>query len=278
MSDIYESSRSHHRIVTKLSLMLESTYALKRVQDGTFDIETKRKAGGGMVKILVVDDDKRIVDMIEQFFSLQDMKVVKAHSGMDALAMMDETVDLVLLDVNMDQLSGMDVCKRLREHYKVPIVFLSANTTASDKILGLGYGADDYITKPFDPMELIARVKAHLRRHQEYNEATSGARILEFSDYVFNREAHRLTKGDQEIFLSATEFKLLSYLIDHPNVVISRKTLLADVWESEHYDENTVTAYVKRLREKIDSEDNEHALIKSIRGAGYRFEAEIRRR
>lgn len=228
-----------------------------------------------MPRVLVVDDDKRIVKMVEQFLTLNNMKVITAYDGKDAIAMMDERVDLVLLDVNMGEMGGMETCQWIRERYKVPILFLSANTSSSDKILGLGYGADDYITKPFDPMELIARIKAQLRRHQEYNEVFKADNTIKFGDFTFNKSAHRLMKGDQELVLSSTEFKLLSFLIEHPNKVYSRKTLLAEVWESEHYDENTVTAYMKRLRQKIRLGDDDQAYIKSVRGVGYIFEAEL---
>lgn len=228
-----------------------------------------------MPKILVVDDDKRIVKMVEQFLLLNNMTVITAYDGKDAIALMDERVDLVLLDVNMGEMGGMETCQWIRQRYKVPILFLSANTSSSDKILGLGYGADDYITKPFDPMELIARIKAQLRRHQEYNEVFKLDSNVKFGDFTFNKSAHRLTKGDQELVLSSTEFRLLSFLIDHPNVVFTRKTLLAEVWESEHYDENTVTAYIKRLRQKVRVGDDDQAYIKSVRGVGYIFEAEL---
>lgn len=227
-----------------------------------------------MPKILVVDDDKRIVTMVEQFLKLNDMSVVAAYSGKDAMALMDDSIDLVLLDINMGQISGMETCRWIRERYKVPILFLSANTAASDKIMGLGYGGDDYITKPFDPMELIARIKAHLRRFQEYNAGFRSDQTLKFGEFTFNKKAHRLTKGDQEVVLSSTEFKLLSFLLEHPGTVFSRKTLLAEVWESEHYDENTVTAYIKRLREKVRLGEDDQAYIKSVRGVGYIFEAE----
>ena len=228
-----------------------------------------------MPRILVVDDDRRIVKMVEQFLVLNGMSVIPAYDGKDAIALMDERVDLVLLDVNMSEMGGMETCQWIRQRYKVPILFLSANTSTSDKILGLGYGADDYITKPFDPMELIARIHAHLRRRQEYNEVRGQNKILRFGDFTFNKSAHRVMKGDQELVLSSTEFRLLSYLIEHPNVVFSRKTLLAEVWESEYYDENTVTAYIKRLRQKIRLGDDDQAYIKSVRGVGYIFEAEL---
>lgn len=230
-----------------------------------------------MPRILVVDDDKRIVKMVEQFLTLEGMNVVKAYDGRDAIALMDERIDLVLLDVNMEDIGGMEACKWIRERYKVPILFLSANISSADKILGLGYGADDYITKPFDPMELIARIKAHLRRYREYNEVFKPDQAIRFGDFTFIKSAHRLMKGEEELVLSSTEFKLLCFLIEHPGVVFSRKTLLSEVWESEHYDENTVTAYVKRLRQKIRLGEDDQAYIKSVRGVGYIFEAELNR-
>lgn len=130
--------------------------------------------------------------MVEQFLLLNNMSVITAYDGKDAIALMDERVDLVLLDVNMSEMGGMETCQWIRQRYKVPILFLSANTSSSDKILGLGYGADDYITKPFDPMELIARIQAQLRRHQVYNETVRVGSQVKFGDFIFNKSAHRL--------------------------------------------------------------------------------------
>ncbi|MFT9493972.1 response regulator transcription factor [Anaerosolibacter sp.] len=227
-----------------------------------------------MHKILVVDDDKSIVLMITEFLKIHDMKVIQAFNGKEAVELLDESIQLVILDINMNGLNGIEVCKMIRENYNVPILFLSANAAQHDKVLGLGVGADDYITKPFDPIELVARVKAHIRRHEKYNKNSRGNMVTVFDEFHVYRNAHKVIKGEEEIYLSSTEFKLLLYFMDHRYTAITRKQILADVWESEHYDENTVTAYVKRLREKLKNDENDQEYIKSVRGIGYIFEAD----
>ena len=226
---------------------------------------------------MVVDDDKNIVYMITEFMKIHNIKVVQAFSGREAIELLDESIQLVILDINMNSLNGIEVCKMIRQNYNIPILFLSANSAQHDKVLGLGVGADDYITKPFDPLELIARVKAHIRRWQEYSEniSISKNKIIHFDEFTINRNAYKVMRNIEEISLSSTEFKLLLYFIDHVNMALTRKKILSDVWESDHYDENTVTTYVKRLREKLRIDENEQRYIKSVRGVGYIFEADI---
>ncbi|KXG74196.1 response regulator transcription factor [Thermotalea metallivorans] len=231
-----------------------------------------------MHKILVVDDEKKIVHMISEFMKIYEIQVVPAYSGKEAMEKLDPSIQLIILDINMESLNGIEVCKKIREaSNRIPIIFLSSNTAQCDKILGLGVGADDYITKPFDPLELVARVKAHIRRYRDYNPNVKGDenKIIQFDDIVVYRSAHKVTKKGQEVPLSSTEFKLLLYLIDHVHIAMTRKQILQDVWESEHYDENTVTTYVKRLRSKLFDCSRDQKYIQSIRGIGYIFEAEI---
>ncbi|MFZ5967375.1 MAG: response regulator transcription factor [Bacillota bacterium] len=228
-----------------------------------------------MHRIMVVDDDKKIVNMITEFMKIHNMKVVQAFSGQQALELLDESIQLIILDINMDSLNGVEVCKMIRRKYNTPILFLSGNATQYDKILGLGVGADDYITKPFDPLELIARVNAHIRRSEQYNKRRSTSKVISFDEFTVHRNAYKLIRNDEEIYLSSTEFRLLLYFLDNADQVLTRKQILADVWESEHYDENTVTTYVKRLREKIKGEEKDQTYIKSVRGVGYIFEADI---
>ena len=226
-----------------------------------------------MYKVMVVDDDRKIVYMITEFMKIHNINVVQAFSGKEAMELLDDSIQLVVLDINMGALNGIEVCKLIRQNYNIPILFLSANAAQHDKVLGLGVGGDDYITKPFDPLELMARVKAHIRRWQEYNtNESSKNEVIHFDDFSINRAAYKVMKNKKEISLSSTEFKLLLYFIDHANKALTRKQILADVWESNHYDENTVTTYVKRLREKIRDQDCDQRYIKSVRGVGYIFE------
>ena len=224
---------------------------------------------------MVVDDDRKIVYMITEFMKIHNMKVVQAFSGKEALELLDDSIQLVVLDINIGALNGIEVCKLIRQNNNIPILFLSANSAQHDKVLGLGVGGDDYITKPFDPLELMARVKSHIRRWQEYN--TNGnmkSEMILFDDFSINRVAYKVMKNKEEIPLSSTEFKLLLYFVDHANMALTRKQILTDVWESNHYDENTVTTYVKRLRGKIRDNENDQRYIKSVRGVGYIFEAQ----
>ncbi|SCY61337.1 response regulator transcription factor [Alkaliphilus peptidifermentans] len=228
-------------------------------------------------KIMVVDDDKNIVYMISQFMKIYNIEVVPVFNGKDAIKLLDESIQLVILDINMRTLNGIEVCKTIRMNYNIPILFLSGNSAQHDKVLGLGVGADDYITKPFDPLELAARVKAHIRRWQEYNVNINNSKnkMITFDEFSINRNTHKVMKNGEELSLSSTEFKLLLYFIDNTNTVLTRKKILSEVWESNHYDENTVTTYVKRLRQKLKIDENEQRYIKSVRGVGYVFEMEL---
>lgn len=226
-----------------------------------------------MDKIMVVDDEKRIVGMIAEFMKVNDIEVISAYNGEMALQRLSQDIQLFILDINMDKLNGIELCKIIRQKYNIPIIFLSSKTTQSDKVLGLGIGADDYITKPFDPIELVARVKSHIRRYREYCQSIKpqAGKVIRFNDITVYREAYKVTKGKQEISLSTTEFKLLLFFIDNVFKALTRNQILQHVWESEQYDENTVTTYVKRLRDKLQDYDEE-SYFKSVRGVGYIFE------
>lgn len=223
-----------------------------------------------MKKVLIVDDDKRVVKMLVEYMKLYSFETLCAESGKDALAFYDETVDLIILDINMAGMDGVEVCRKIRAGSNVPIIMLSANAASFDKVEALGAGADDYVVKPFDPIELLARVKAHIGRVERFKASSTLESPLEFADYQVFRNAHKVTKAGQEIKLSHTEFRLLLYLTDHAFTAITRKQLLKEVWENEMYDENIVNTYVKRLRLKLGC-DGER-FIKSIRGVGYILE------
>ena len=226
-----------------------------------------------MKKILIVDDDKRVVRMLEEYMKLYNFQTLCAGNGKDALALYDETVDLIILDINMQGMDGVEVCRRIRKQGNVPIIMLSANAASFDKVEALGAGADDYIVKPFDPVELLARVRAHIGRTERFKASRTMETPIEFDGYKIYRSAYRVTKDDEEIRLSNTEFRLLLYLVDHAFNAVSRKQILVDVWESDLYDENIVNTYIKRLRLKLGVGDG---YIKSIRSVGYMFEAELK--
>lgn len=223
-----------------------------------------------MKKVLIVDDDRRVVKMLVEYMKLYSFETLCAENGKDALAFYDETVDLIILDINMAGMDGVEVCRKIRAKSNVPIIMLSANAASFDKVEALGAGADDYVVKPFDPIELLARVKAHIGRVERFKASSTMESPIEFAGYQVYRNAYKVTKAGQEIKLSHTEFRLLLYLIDHAFTAITRKQLLKEVWENEMYDENIVNTYVKRLRLKLGCDGE--GLIKSIRGVGYIFE------
>jgi|AntRauTorckE6833_2_1112554.scaffolds.fasta_scaffold25414_4 DNA-binding response OmpR family regulator len=220
-----------------------------------------------MDKILVIDDEAAIVEMIEEFLSQSNFKIIKGYSRLDALAYIDETVDLVLLDISLgnNQNAGFEVCKEIRENYKIPIIFLSAKTTSLDKVTGFNAGGDDYITKPFDPMELIARINANLRRYKKYDRQKS--EIIRFKDLSINAISKRVFINEKEINLTQREYELLYFLLKNRGKIISREEILKSVWAHENYDINVVNTNIMRLRNKLSSNKDDY--IKSVHSRGY---------
>jgi DNA-binding response OmpR family regulator len=223
------------------------------------------------MKILVVDDDKKIVSMISDFMQINSIETIKCYSGKEAVELSkNHDIQLIILDINMDGINGFDTCKKIREFSNVPIIFLTAKITQLDKILGLGLGADDYITKPFDPLELVARVKANIQRSNSYRNTTT-QNILAHKNISVDLTTHKVTINNKTIALSSTEYALLIYLINNSNRIITRKELLINVWNSEIYTENTVNTYIMRLRNKIEKDKNFPESLITIRNEGYLF-------
>jgi len=222
------------------------------------------------MKILIVDDDKKIVSMIEDFMRINNIETISCYNGKDALRLAnDSSIELIILDINMNDMTGFEVCKEIRKTIHVPIIFLTAKTTQADKILGLGIGGDDYITKPFDPLELVARVKSHIRRHQIYDNEKQ--EIIEIRDLIINKKTHEVIIKNEPVELSSTEYALLLYLCENRNRILTRQELLTKVWKSHIYTENTVNMYIKRLRDKIELHKTEPEYLITIRGEGYVF-------
>ncbi|MBN2899565.1 MAG: response regulator transcription factor [Clostridia bacterium] len=226
------------------------------------------------MNILVVDDDKNIVSMISDFLIINQLTPISAYTAEEAMTRIAERpVDLIVLDVNLGEASGFELCKKIREASNVPIIFLTAKIAQSDKILGLGIGGDDYLTKPFDPLELVARIKSNLRRSKAYGEPSKETTELHCHHIILNTETRSVTVADTPIELSATEFHLLKYLMKNSNRILSRQELLINVWNSDLYTENTVNTYIKRLREKIEFDKNFPEILITIRGEGYILKA-----
>ena len=229
-----------------------------------------------MNKALVVDDEKLIVKGIKFSLEQDGYEVDVAYDGSEALKMAKEKeYDIVLLDVMLPEMDGMEVCQAIREFSEMPIIMLTAKGTDMDKILGLEYGADDYITKPFNILEVKARIKAIIRRNSKKSKATQkNERIIEVSDLKLDLDSRRVFEKDKELNLTAKEFDILELLTQNPDNVYSREKLLNIVWGNKLHeagDVRTVDVHVRRLREKIEPNPSEPKYIHTKWGVGYYF-------
>ena len=229
-----------------------------------------------MNKALVVDDEKLIVKGIKFSLEQDGYEVDVAYDGKEALKMAKEKeYDIVLLDVMLPEMDGMEVCQAIREFSEMPIIMLTAKGTDMDKILGLEYGADDYITKPFNILEVKARIKAIIRRNsKKSNAADKNDRIIEVSDLKLDLDSRRVFEKGNEVNLTAKEFDILELLTQNPDKVYSREQLLNIVWGNKLHeagDVRTVDVHVRRLREKIEPNPSEPKYIHTKWGVGYYF-------
>ena len=228
-----------------------------------------------MSRVLVVDDEKLIVKGIRFSLEQDNYQVDCAYDGEEALELAKtNTYDIVLLDVMLPELNGFEVCQQIREFSNVPIIMLTAKGDDMDKILGLEYGADDYITKPFNILEVKARIKAIMRRMSPKKEAAPKNEnlFLEVKDMKLDIEGHRVYIRDKEINLTSKEFELLELLISHPNKVYSREKLLKLVWGADYPgDVRTVDVHIRRLREKVEENPGEPKYVHTKWGVGYYF-------
>ena len=227
-----------------------------------------------MSKVLVVDDEKLIVKGIKFSLEQDGMDVECAYDGEEALSMAQKCeYDVVLLDIMLPKMDGFEVCKAIREFSNMPIIMLTAKGGDMDKILGLEYGADDYITKPFNILEIKARIKAMFRRSRRGNFAEAPGEIVK-NDLRMDLDARRVFIKDREVNLTAKEFDLLELLVNNPNKVYSREQLLSIVWGYEYPgDVRTVDVHVRRLREKIEENPKEPKYVNTKWGVGYYFKA-----
>ena len=227
-----------------------------------------------MRKVLVVDDEKLIVKGIKYSLEQDEMQVECAYDGEEALEKAKENqYDIILLDVMLQGLTGFEVCQAIREFSSVPIIMLTAKGEDMDKILGLEYGADDYITKPFSPSELVARVKAHLNRYQRLvNNQMEVNDIIEIRGLKIDKTARRVYLNGEEKVFTTKEFDLLTFLAGHPNRVFTKEELFNKIWDMESLgDIATVTVHIKKIREKIEVNTAKPQYIETIWGVGYRF-------
>ncbi|MBM6947748.1 response regulator transcription factor [Mordavella massiliensis] len=224
-------------------------------------------------KVLVVDDEKLIVKGIRFSLEQDDMEVDCAYDGEEALRLAAEnTYDIILLDVMLPKCDGFEVCRRIREYSDVPVIMLTAKGEDMDKILGLEYGADDYITKPFNILEVKARIKAIIRRTGKSREAKENTGLIVKGEMKIDCESRRVEIGEREINLTAKEFDLLELLANHPGKVYSRENLLNIVWGYEYPgDVRTVDVHIRRLREKIEANPSDPKYVYTKWGVGYYF-------
>ena len=225
-------------------------------------------------KVLVVDDEKLIVKGIRFSLEQDGMEVECAYDGEEALNMARENeYDIILLDIMLPKMNGLEVCQQIREFSSVPIVMLTAKGEDMDKILGLEYGADDYITKPFNILEVKARIKAIMRRTTKPAAAEENAKVMQVGDLRLDCESRRVFIGSREINLTAKEFDVLELLVFNPNKVYSRENLLNIVWGYEYPgDVRTVDVHIRRLRENIEENPSEPKYVHTKWGVGYYFQ------
>lgn len=239
--------------------------------------ETALSASTGTdeLTILVVDDEPNILEVVSAYLRRELYKVVTATDGEAALKQFAETSpDLVVLDVMLPRLDGLEVCRRIRATSNTPIIMLTARSDEMDKLVGLGIGADDYLTKPFSPRELVARIKAVLRRSLAVAPPEPGADdTLKFPGLKINPRTRTVEMEAGPVELTAKEFDLLYFLARHPQEVFTRTQLLDQVWDYSYYgDTSTVTVHVRRLREKIEPDPMRPRYVKTVWGVGYKFD------
>ena len=227
-------------------------------------------------RILSVDDEREIADVVELYLKNENYEVEKCYNGTDALRCIEEnTPDMALLDVMLPDIDGFTILQKVRERHTFPVIMLTAKTEYMDKINGLTLGADDYIAKPFNPLELIARVKAQLRRFTKYNEnGRPQEDVLDFAGLVLNRSTHECTYNERELTLTPIEFDILWILCENRGQVISSEQLFEQVWKEKYYknSNNTVMVHIRHLREKMSGPTGKSDFIKTVWGVGYRVE------
>lgn len=227
-------------------------------------------------KILVVDDDKEIAQAIERLLTLEGYEVIKAYNGLEALDLLvSNTIQLILLDIMMPKLDGLSTTMKIRDSKNIPIIILSAKTEDSDKILGLSMGADDYITKPFNPQELVARVKSQLRRYMQLGDMGNmnlTSQII-VGGLCLDTDKVQLAVDGDIVKLTAKEYKIVELLMKNAGIVFSAEQIYERVWEETAYSvENTVMVHIRRIREKIEINPKEPKYLKVVWGIGYKIE------
>ena len=230
-------------------------------------------------RILIVDDEKEIVDLVEVYLKSEGFEVLKFYNGIDALNCVNSGhIDLGILDVMLPDIDGFTLCRKIREKFFFPIIMLTAKSEEIDKINGITIGADDYITKPFNSLELVARVKAQLRRAEKYNKELDLGPVVEeyfIHGLYVNAENHVCTLYERELGLTPIEFEIVLYLCRHMNQVVGSEELFEAVWKEKYFEaNNTVFVHIARIREKMGENSRKPRFIKTVWGVGYKLESE----
>lgn len=226
--------------------------------------------------ILLVDDEKEIIELIEIYLKNEGYELLKAPNGLAALELLqNHKVDLIILDVMMPKMDGIQACMKIREQNNTPIIMLSAKSQDIDKIAGLSIGADDYVTKPFNPLVLIARVKSQLRRYKQFNTARpADENEIQIDDLIINFATHSVTVDDVPVKLTPREFAILKLLAVNRGIVLSMEKIYQDVWNEPFMEsKNTVMVHIRKIREKIEKDSQNPKFIKTVWGIGYKMES-----
>lgn len=227
--------------------------------------------------ILIIDDEVEIVELIEIYLLNEGFQVFKALHGEEGVQVLkDQEIDLVILDIMMPGIDGLETCRMIRRELNLPIIMLSAKSQDMDKILGLGIGADDYMSKPFNPMELIARIKSQLRRHLHLSaphKQNHDPNLIRIKGLVINNKNHSVSMNNDNVNLTPTEFEILLLLASNPGTVFSAEEIFEKVWRDKYYESNnTVMVHIWRLREKIEGNSKKPNIIETVWGVGYKIE------
>lgn len=228
-----------------------------------------------MERILIIEDDEDIRDILKLYLEGQSYEIWEAENGVEATKQLIKHPDLVILDLMLPDIDGLSICKNIRKKYYYPIIMITAKNADQDKILGLSYGADDYITKPFNPLEVVARVKAQLRRYKQYDENITDTESIYYKALTLNQKSKQVSINEKEIKLTPTEFKILEVLLKKKGEVLSGEELFNLIWEDEYYSKstNTITVHVRNLREKMGDSFEKPEYVKTVWGVGYIIEA-----
>ncbi|GAA0744810.1 response regulator transcription factor [Clostridium oceanicum] len=225
--------------------------------------------------ILVVDDEKEIVELIEVYLR-NNYNVFKCFNGEEALdTMKNNKIDLAIVDIMMPKIDGYNLINEIRKESNIPIIIVSAKVQGHEKVIGLHTGADDYVTKPFDPLELLARVNAQLRRYYKFNDNNQEEeikKIINIGDLSLNKEDFTVKKNGETVSLTSTEYKILELFMDNPNKVFTKKNIFESVWAEPYFHEdNAIMVHISKLRDKVEDDSKNPRYIKTIRGLGYKL-------